>query len=317
MKFRTLGRTGLKVSEISFGTWAIGGDEHGSSHGPTNDAEAVAAIAKAVELGCNFFDTADVYGHGHSEEILGRGLREAGCLNEAIIAIKVGGNLTGEHAVLDFSEHFITTALEAGLKRLGRDYVDVFQLHNPPRQVIKDEQVYGVLEDLKKAGKIRTYGVSVHTVADGLACLKVGKPDTIQIVYNLYSLLQSENPAEVLFPLTQEQNIGIIAREPLANGFLTGKQRIDTNYDASDIRASWPSHYRSHKIRVAEALRFLEKPERNLAQAALRFVLDEEAVSTTLVGVKTVKQANENFAVSDLPPISKEEHVHINKVLFG
>jgi len=248
---------------------------------------------------------------------LGRGLREAGCLNEAIIAIKVGGNLTGEHDVLDFSEHFITTALEAGLTRLGRDYVDVFQLHNPPRQIIQDAQVYTVLEDLKKAGKIRTYGVSVHTVADGLSCLKVGKPDTIQIVYNLYSLLQSENPSEVLFPLAQEQNIGIIAREPLANGFLTGKQRIDTPYEASDIRASWPSHYRSHKIRVAEALRFLEKPERSLAQAALRFVLDETTVSTTLVGVKTVKQASENFAVSDLPPISKEEHTHINKVLFG
>jgi aryl-alcohol dehydrogenase-like predicted oxidoreductase len=317
MKYRKLGRTSLVVSEISFGAWAIGGNQHGNSYGSTSDATSIEAIQTALNLGCNFFDTADVYGYGHSEEILGQGLRQAGKLNEVLIATKVGGNFSTGETVMDFSAQHVTSAIDASLKRLGRDYIDLYQLHNPSRRIISDGRIFEVLDSLKAAGKIRYYGVSVHSVAEGLACLKIGKPDTIQIVYNFYSLLQSENPAEELFPNAQEQNIGVIAREPLANGFLTGKQKMDAKYEEGDIRASWPSHYRSHKIRVAEALRFLEKPGRSLSQAALRFVLDEPGISTVLVGVKTAQQAKENFAASDLPSFAEAEKDAIKKVLFG
>ncbi len=317
MKYRTLGRTGLKVSEISFGSWAIGGNQHGNSYGSTSDTDSIEAIRTACELGCNFFDTADVYGYGHSEEVLGRGLQQAGRLNDVFIATKVGGNFTSGQTVMDFSAQHITNAIETSLKRLGREYIDLYQLHNPSRPIITDGRAFEALDKLKATGKIRAYGVSVHSVAEGITCLKTGKPDTIQIVYNFFSTLQSENPAEELFPLMHDQNIGLIAREPLANGFLTGKQKLDTKYEPGDIRASWPNNYRSHKIRLAETLRFLEKPGRSLTQAALRFVLDEPAVSTMLVGMKTAQQARENFAVSDLPSFDETERTSIKKALFG
>ncbi len=325
MKYRTLGRTGLEVSELSFGAWAIGGNQHGNSYGSTNDEVSVKAIQKALDMGCNFFDTADVYGFGHSEELVGRGLREAGKLNEAIIATKVGGNFyhPDGRVTTDFSANHIRQAVEKSLQRLGRDYIDLYQLHNPSRPLIEDGQMFEVLDTLKSEGKIRAYGVSIHSVPEGLACLKSGKPDTIQVVYNVFSLVQSENPAEQLFAHAHDKNIGIIAREPLANGFLTGKQRLDTTYEPGDIRSSWPSNYRSYKIRSAEILRFLEtkdaegKITRSMAQAAMRFALDEKIISTVIVGVKTPEQATENFVVSDMPPLSKEEHQRVSRVFFG
>lgn len=325
MKYRTLGRTGLQVSELGFGAWAIGGNQHGNSYGSTNDQTSVRAIKQALEMGCNFFDTADVYGFGHSEELVGRGLQEAGKLNEVYIASKVGGNFynPGGRVTTDFSPKHIRFALEQTLKRLGRDYLDLYQLHNPSRPLIEDGQIFTALDELKAEGKIRFYGVSIHSVAEGLACLKTGKPDTIQVVYNIYSLVQSDNPAEQLFPQAQDKNVGVIVREPLANGFLTGKQRLDTTYEAGDIRASWPSNYRSFKIRIAEALRFLEQRNpagqvtRSLTEAALRFTLDEPAISTVIVGVKTPDQVTENFVASDLPALTREENQRISKVFFG
>lgn len=325
MKYRTLGRTGLIISELSFGAWAIGGNKHGNSYGSTNDEASVQAVRSALELGCNFFDTADVYGFGHSEEVVGRALREAGRLNDVYVATKVGGNFynAGGKVVTDFSPEYLRFALEQSLKRLGRDYVDLYQLHNPSRPLIEDGQIFEVLDDLKKEGKIRHYGVSIHSVPEGLACVKSGKPDTIQVVYNMFSLVQSENPGEQLFPHAKHNNLGVIVREPLANGFLTGKQRLDMTYEPGDIRSSWPSNYRSFKIRSAEALRFLEQKaetnqrSRTLAQAALRFALDEEGVSTVIVGVKTPEQAKENFMASDLPALTPDEVRRIGKVFFG
>lgn len=325
MQYRTLGRTGLKVSELGFGAWAICANQQDHSHSLAEDATSGKAIHTALELGCNFFDTADVYGFGHSEKILHQSLQAAGKLNDVLIATKVGGNFYGDKTKTDFSPAYIRSALEQSLKRLQRDYVDLYQLHNPSRLVIEDPRTYEVLEELKTAGKIRYYGVSVHSVPEGLACLKSGKPDTIQIVWNMFSLAQSENPAEELFPLAKELNIGIIAREPLANGFLTGKQKLDTTYSQGDIRSTWPINYRSYKIRLSEALRFLDNtgdtttatPHRTLAQAALRFALDEPAVSTVVVGVKNAAQAHENFAVSELPALSQAEHERVKRVFFG
>ena len=318
MNYRTLGRTGLKVSEIGFGAWAVGGTQSpGQPSDAGADRVAVEAIRRAVELGCNFFDTADVYGYGHSEEILAEGLSQIGQLNEAIIATKGGSNFSSGQTVMDYTASHLTEAVEASLRRLKRDYIDLYQLHNPSRQVIGDGTVFEVLDKLKAAGKIRFYGVSVHSVVDGLACLKNGKSDALQIVYNVSSLLQNDDPAEQLFPLALEQGVGLIAREPLANGFLTGTQRVDTVYEPGDIRGSWPSHYRAHKIRLAESLRFLERPDRTLAQAAIRFTLDTPAVSTVVVGIKTPRQADENLSVAALPSLSPDEQQQLRKTLFG
>lgn len=323
MQYRTLGRTGLKVSELGFGAWAIGGNQHGNSYGSTDDATSVAAVTRAVEQGCNFFDTADVYGFGHSEELLAQGLQEAGKLNDVIIATKVGGNFYSGKTVTDFSTGYVKVALEQTLRRLKRDYIDLYQLHNPSRPFIENGQIFEVMEELKAAGKIRHYGVSIHTVAEGLACIKNGKPDTIQIVWNMFSLSQSENPAEDLFPLALEKNIGVIAREPLANGFLAGTQRMDTQYEPGDIRATWPVNYRSYKIRLAENLRFLERRQdsgqepRSMAQAAIRFALDAPAVSTVICGMKTAQQVDENFYASSIAALTSEEREKINRVFFG
>jgi aryl-alcohol dehydrogenase-like predicted oxidoreductase len=311
MKYRTLGRTGLIVSEVGFGAWALGG----TSYGPTSDTTSTAAITKAVELGCNFFDTADVYGFGHSEEIIAKSLSEIGKLNEVIIATKVGGQMDDHPVVLN--EDYIRGALQNSLKRLRRDYIDLYQLHNPYRQIITQGQVFEILNKLKQEGLIRHYGVSVHSVEEGLAALKNGKPDVIQIVYNMYSLIQSHNPAEQLFPSAKNNNVGIIAREPLANGFLTGKIKPETAFAEGDVRGSWQMTHRSFKLRITEALRFLEQPNRSLPQAALRFVLDEPAVATTIVGIKTPKHAEENLAASTLPNLTEAEREKINKVFFG
>ncbi|NWJ47776.1 MAG: aldo/keto reductase [Chloroflexi bacterium] len=317
MKYKTLGRTGLVVSEIGFGTWAIGGNDHGNSYGPTDDETSTKAIAKALELGCNFFDTADVYGYGHSETVLGQGLKAAGKLNDVIIATTVGGNFYSGKIVVDFSRAYIRKAIQESLKRLQRDYIDLYQLHNPSRPVIEDGQVFEVLDELKKEGLIRHYGVSNHSVQEGIACIKSGKPATLQLVYNLTSMIQSENPADQLFPLAKENNIGIIAREPLASGFLTGKQQRDTHYEKGDIRASWPGNYRTYKINLAQKLMFLQNKERTMTQAALRFVLDEPAISTMIVGVKTPQQAIENFAASELMALSEAEHKKVEALLLG
>jgi aryl-alcohol dehydrogenase-like predicted oxidoreductase len=311
MKYRTLGRTGLIVSEIGFGAWALGGNQYG----PADDAISIKAIARAVELGCNFFDTADVYGLGHSEEVIAQGLSEVGKLNDVIIATKVGGTMDGSSVTL--SEDYIRTALQNSLKRLRRDYIDLYQLHNPYRQIILQGQVFEILEKLKQEGLIRFYGLTVHSVAEGLAALKNGKPDTIQIVYNMYSLIQSHNPAEQLFPSAKNANVGIITREPLANGFLTGKIKPETVFAEGDVRGSWQTTHRSFKLRITEALRFLEQPNRTLSQAALRFVLDEAAVTTTIVGIKSPKQAEENLSASNLPALTEAEREKINKVFFG
>lgn len=317
MKYRTLGRTGLVVSEIGFGTWAIGGNQHGNSYGSTDDDVSVEAIQKSLELGCNFFDTADVYGYGHSETILGQALAKAGKLKDVYVATKVGGNFYSGRTVMDFSAEYIRTAVRESLKRLNRDWIDLYQLHNPSRPMIEDGQIFDVLDELKKEGLIRHYGVSIHSVPEGIACIKSNKPETVQVVYNLSSLTQSENPADELLPLAKENNIGVIVREPLANGFLTGKQKPDSKYEQGDIRASWPSHYRSYKIRVADSLKFLETPTRSMTQAAIRFVLDEPAVSLVIVGVKTPKQAVENFNTSEISSLTEAEKKKIVATLLG
>lgn len=321
MKRRILGRTGFAASEVGFGAWAIGGNRYGNSYGETDDAESIRAVRRALELGCNLFDTADVYGHGHSEEILGEAL--AGARSGVLIVTKVGGNFYNRdvHPLLrdrvaqaagvpyvqippdvplpvahdaTFSSEYVRFALGRSLERLRTDYVDLLLLHNPPLPVIGDMGAYAVLEDLKKEKRIRAYGVSVHSPEEGLAAIQSTMPDAIELVYNL----ARRDAESTVFPAARAANIGVIVREPLANGFLAGRYAPDSTWDAGDIRARMPRQYVAQLVQLGRRVRELAgRTERTAAQLALRFVLDNSVVSTVIVGTKTVAQADENFDV--------------------
>jgi aryl-alcohol dehydrogenase-like predicted oxidoreductase len=270
------------------------------------------AIARALDLGCTFFDTADIYGHGLSEKLLGQALQKQ--RHTCIIATKVGNDFYHGPVRKNFDPDYIRMAVDKSLERLRTDYIDVYQLHNPPLMMLQRREHYEILEELKQAGKIRYYGVSVHDAYEGTMAINTGKPDVIQVVYNLIR----PEAREELLPLAQEQDIGLIIREPLASGMLTGKYAADTTFSEGDMRASWPQEYLVMQAQVVDKLHFLAQPgQRTLAQAALRFVLDEPSVSVVIPGIKTVEHAEENLAASVLPPFSDAERQAITDLLEG
>lgn len=290
MNRRPLGRTGLSVSEIGFGCWAIGGNAFGNSYGSTDDSESQRAIRRAFELGCNFFDTADVYGHGHSEELVGAALRDV--RDQVIIATKVGGNFYDRDVRMDFTPGYLRFAVERSLERLRTDRIDLLQLHNPPITLISTKETYQPLEAMKREGLIRCYGVSVHPPEEGIAAVNVGLPDTVQIVYNL-----ARREAEDTFLRTaQAANVGVIAREPLANGFLAGRYNADSTWERGDIRSRMPHPYVTQLAALGQRVRELaERSGMTASQLALKFVLDRGEIASAIVGMKTVRQVEENL----------------------
>ena len=309
VRYRRLGRTELQVSEVGFGAWGIGGNAHGHSYGPTDNTESLRAVARAVDLGCTFFDTADVYGHGLSEKLLGQAL--ARHRSACVIATKVGGDFYHGPFRKNFDPDYIRSALDKSLQRLRTDYIDLYQLHNPPLMMLERGEHYEVLDDLKRQGKIRYYGVSVHDAYEGSMAIHTGKPDAVQVEYNLLR----QEPREELFPQARDSDVGLVIRSPLCSGMLSGNYTADTAFDASDVRASWPPGYLALQADVADRVRFLATGRRSLAQAALRFVLDAPEVSVVIPGIKTVAQAEENLAVSDLPELTAEEQAGIRQGL--
>jgi aryl-alcohol dehydrogenase-like predicted oxidoreductase len=303
MKYRDFGNTGIKVSEVGFGGWGIGGNEHGHSYGPTDDKLSLEAINKALDMGCNFFDTADVYGFGHSEELLGKALKSK--RDRVIIATKVGSDFYQGGGFQTFTEEYIRFALEKSLDRLQTDYIDVYQLHNPPVRLLTKEETYGVLNALKREGRIRAWGVSILDPIEGLACLSTAQPDCIQIPVNIFNA----RPRESLLPTAFAAGCAVIAREPLANGFLTGKfaDNPRLEFEEGDVRKNWPPDYIRARIEAAQRLVFLEKEKRSLTQAAIKFVLSMKEVSVTIPGTKTAEHAEENMGSSDLKPLSATE----------
>jgi aryl-alcohol dehydrogenase-like predicted oxidoreductase len=301
MESRMLGRTGLRVSEVGFGAWAIGGNAHGNSYGPTDDAASIAAVRRALDLGCTFFDTADVYGWGHSEEVLGEAL--AGRRDDVVIATKVGGDFYHGGVRMNFEPGYIAFALDRSLRRLGTDRVDLYQLHNPPAEAMGDPATYEALETLQAEHKIDHYGVSIHEPVEGLLCLESGKPETLQVPF---SLLRQEWIDE-LFDEARRANVGIIAREPLGNGFLAGAIRPEARFPAGDIRHHWPPAMVAARSLAAERLSFLARDGRTRAQAALRFALAFPAVSVAIPGAKTPDQVTENLGAASAAPLTPEE----------
>ncbi len=292
MNYRLLGRTALRVSEIGLGTMV-----HAGHFGPMDDRESLAAIEAAMELGVNFIDTSDAYGAGKSEALLGQALR--GRREQVILATKGGTTMVGPHrGKRDYSPPYISRVLEESLRRLQTDYVDLYQLHNPPLEVIERGEVFDLLDKRREDGKIRFYGVSVNRDEVALASIRSGKVDVIQIEYSILD----QTAARQVFPLAQAVGVGVIARVPLRRGLLTGKftPEDEDRFHEEDVRVRhFPGERFQRELVKVELCRFLLKgPIHSLAQAALAFCLAHPAVSTTIAGARNAHQMRENAAAS-------------------
>ena len=306
MNYRELGRTGWKVSEISFGAWAIGG-----SWGTVDDRESLAALHKAVDLGVNFFDTADVYGDGHSERLLARLRKERG--EEIIIATKAGRRLN-PHKAAGYNRENLTAFVERSLRNLETDAIDLLQLHCPPTEVYYMPEVFGILDDLVAAGKIRYYGVSVEKVEEALKAIEYPNVQSVQIIFNIFR----QRPAGLFFAEAKKRKVGILARVPLASGLLTGKFTADSRFEADDHRSfnrrgeafdrgeTFAGLDCDLGLQAVAALKEVCPEGMSLAQFALRWILMFDAVTCAIPGAKRPGQVEENLKAADFPPLSPE-----------
>ena len=305
MQYRELGRTGWKVSVIGFGAWAIGGDVWGR----TDDAESMRALHKAVDLGVNFVDTADVYGDGHSERLVGRLRKER--REEIIVATKAGRRLN-PHVARGYDRANLTAFLERSLVNLGTDAIDLLQLHCPPGEVYEMPEVFGILDDLVTQGKLRHYGVSVERVAEAIRAADHPNVQSVQIIFNMFRL----KPIETFFPVARARKVGILARVPLASGLLTGKLRPDTEFspgdhrmfnrhgEAFDMGETFSGVDYDAALAAVDDLRPLVPPGATMAQLALRWITMFPEVTTTIPGAKTVAQAEANVRAIELAPLT-------------
>jgi aryl-alcohol dehydrogenase-like predicted oxidoreductase len=300
MEYRELGKTGIKVSAIGFGGWAIGGPSEASGTplgwGRTTDEESLDAIRRARDLGVTFFDTADSYGFGRSESLLGIVLSRK--REDVVIATKVGvvRNSNGE-LKKDFSKQHIFVAVDGSLKRLRSDYIDLYQIHNPTIDDLRREEIQDAMDRLQDNGKIRFWGVSVSNPEEGLEVVRQGWGNTLQVLYNILN----QAPAKELFPMAKEKGYGIIARVPLASGLLTGKFRIDSTFPTDDIRQNFltPRRLQEALGRVDEVKSIIGGTARTLIEGALRFVLANDAVATAIPGAKNIHQVESNVTAGD------------------
>lgn len=308
MKYSPLGRTGFNVSEISFGAWAIGG-----AWGTVDDSESLAGLHKAIDLGVNFIDTADVYGDGRSERLIAQ-LKKERPKDQIYVATKAGRRLNPHHSS-GYNRDNLTTFVERSLKNLQTDSLDLVQLHCPPTEVYYRPEVFGILDDLTHAGKIGFYGVSVEKVEEAIKAVEFPNVQSVQIIFNLFRM----RPAERFFPLAMEKNVGILARVPLASGLLSGKINAQTKFAADDHR-NFNRHGRAFDVgetfsgvedfdaamKAVEELRRIVPGGISMSQFALRWILMHPAVTCAIPGAKRPDQAAENISATDLPALSDE-----------
>jgi aryl-alcohol dehydrogenase-like predicted oxidoreductase len=305
MHARRLGKTGWDVSEIGFGAWAIGG-----SWGETDEEQSLAAMHAAVDAGVTFFDTADVYGDGRSERLIGRLLRER--KEQLVVATKFGRRAPLDPALYTYEN--LRGWLEDSRENLGVEAVDLVQLHTPPTETYYMPEVHEACSRLVQEGLVRAYGVSVEKVEEGLKAIGFDGVATVQIIFNMLR----ERPAELFFDQARRHDVGVIVRVPLASGLLTGKFDRNTTFAADDHR-QFNRHGEEFDVgetfagvdyepglEVVEQLRPLVPPGATMAQFALRWILAFDAVSTVIPGAKTPEQARANTAAADLPAPSPE-----------
>jgi aryl-alcohol dehydrogenase-like predicted oxidoreductase len=317
MRYRELGRTGWKVSEVSFGAWAIGG-----SWGTVDDKESMAALHQAIDAGVNFIDTADVYGMGRSERLIGELKRER--KGEIIVATKAGRRLS-PHTAEGYNAENLKRFVEDSLVNLGTDCLDLVQLHCPPAEVYYRPEVFGALDGLVEAGKIRFYGVSVQNVEEGLKAIEFPNVQTVQIIFNCFR----QRPMELFFPEARKRRVGILARVPLASGLLSGKLRRDSQFEAGDHR-NFNRHGESFDmgetfsgvdydvaLEAVEEIRKVAPPGMSMAQFALRWILMEEAVTCAIPGGKRAAQVVDNCAASDVAPVEGDAMRAVESIYNG
>lgn len=303
MKYRQLGATGISVSEIGFGGWPAGGAMHVSGGVPlgwadVTDQGVLEALRRARAEGINFFDTADIYGHGRSESLIGLATHQH--REQIVIATKVGiARTAADQIEKNFSKRHILHAIDGSLHRLRTDYVDLYQLHNPPLDVLERGEAQEAMEMLQTSGKIRYWGVAVRSVEDGIEIVRRGWGYTLQILFNILN----QHPADELLPMAKQHNYGVIARVPLASGLLSGKYRTSTTFPPNDVRQNFltPRRLSEALERVDEVKSIVGKASETLIEAALRFVLSHEEVSTTIPGARNRQQVEQNAAASGDP----------------
>jgi aryl-alcohol dehydrogenase-like predicted oxidoreductase len=306
MNYRPLGRTGYSVSTVSFGAWAIG-----SAWGTVDDSESKAALCRALDLGVNFFDTADVYGDGRSERLIAELRRER--KEPFYVATKAGRRLN-PHTAAGYNRKNLTGFVEQSLENLRLETLDLLQLHCPPTDVYYQPEVFGILDDLVQAGKIRYYGVSVERVEEALKAIEYPGVQSVQIIYNVFR----QRPAELFLSEAKRRQVGVLARLPLSSGLLSGKMSRESRFEPSDHR-SFNRHGEAFDrgetfsgvdfelgLQVVERLRSLVPDGMSMAEGALRWVLMNEGVTCAIPGAKRPAQVEQNVRAADLAPLSPE-----------
>jgi len=304
MKYRNLGTTGMKISEVSFGAWAIG-----AGWGTVDDKDSLAALHKAVDLGINLIDTADVYGMGHSEQLIAQLRKERS--DPIYVATKAGRKLD-PHVAEKYTPKNVRGFIQESLKNLQVDALDLLQLHCPPTAVYYTPELFDALEDMVQEGLIKNYGVSVEKVEEALKAIEFPGIKTVQIIFNMFR----QRPAELFFREAKARKIGVIVRVPLASGLLTGKMTRETSFEKDDHRnynregaafdrgETFAGVDYEKGLQAVEELKRIKPKDFTMAQFALKWILMHDAVSCTIPGAKRPSQVEDNCRASELPDLA-------------
>ena len=305
----------MRISEVSLGTWAFGGE-----WGEVSDEDSYGTLNRAVDLGVNFLDTADVYGDGRSERLIGRLLSERPN-DEIFVATKAGRRLD-PHTAEEYNHENLSRFIERSLENLGVEALDLLQLHCPPTEAYSQDETFEALDRLQEAGKIKNYGVSVERVEEARMALSYPGVTTVQIIFNIFR----QKPVQEFFPLAEERNVGILARVPLASGLLSGKMSAERDFSPDDHRnfnregqafdrgETFAGVNFETGLRAADELKELVPEGYTLAQLALRWILMHPAVSCAIPGAKRPEQVEDNLAAAGMPALSDETMGRIREI---
>jgi aryl-alcohol dehydrogenase-like predicted oxidoreductase len=315
MKYRKLGKTGMSISEVSLGTWQVGG----GWGQPFNEKTAEEIINKSIDLGINFIDTADVYNSGMSEKIIGKVLKSR---SETIYVATKCGRRLNPHAASGYNEKNIRGFIEDSLRNMNLEAIDLIQLHCPPTEVFYKDEAFETLERLKQEGKILHYGVSVEKVEEALKAIEYPGVETVQIIFNMFR----QKPSDIFFKEAQKSDTGVIVRVPLASGLLTGKMSRNTEFSTSDHRFFNRNGESFDKgetfsgvnyeigLEAVEELKKIFTDDENLPLYAMKWILMHDAVSCVIPGASKLEQALNNVKASDFRPLTEEERSKVKAV---
>jgi aryl-alcohol dehydrogenase-like predicted oxidoreductase len=317
MEYRELGNTGVQVSAVGFGVWTVGT----TWWGITDEDFGVDLMHQAFDLGITFYDNGDSYGNGLGERMLARALGDV--RDKITIATKFGydfyshaGDRQGHQELPhDFSPAFVRKALEQSLARLGTDYIDLYQLHNPRMTAIESDELFALLEDFKAEGKIRSYGVALGPAIgweeEGLASMRDRRIGALQTIYNLFE----QDPGRAFFPVAREREVGVLVRVPHSSGMLEGKYTEETTFSEKDHRSHRPKEWLTEGLQKLRAIDFLtDGAGRTIGQAALQFILSEPSIASTLPNIYNAEQLREFAAATDTPPLTEDELARLREL---